>query len=105
MFTKMRNLQKQIDINDKRYNETMGEISKLRETINQLRQEKGMYQTNLKSLQTDIDKAENEINTLTENIKASQNTSNMSQNLMLNLKMKNEEDKNNYYKRLTELNR
>jgi len=35
----------------------MGEISKLRETINQLRQEKGMYQTNLKSLQTDIDKA------------------------------------------------
>jgi len=83
----------------------MGEISKLRETINQLRQEKGMYQTNLKSLQTDIDKAENEINTLTENIKASQNTSNMSQNLMLNLKMKNEEDKNNYYKRLTELNR
>jgi hypothetical protein len=30
MFTKMRNLQKQIDINDKRYNETMGDIEKLK---------------------------------------------------------------------------
>lgn len=79
----------------------MGEISKLKDTINQLRQEKTMYQTNLKGLQSDIDRAEAEINNLTENIKASQNTSNMSQNLMLNLKMKNEEDKNNYYKRLT----
>lgn len=29
----------------------------------------------------------------------------MSQNLMLNLKMKNEEDKTNYYRRLTELNK
>jgi predicted nuclease with TOPRIM domain len=76
--------------NDKRYNETMGEIGRLKDTINQLRQEKILYQNNLKSLQGDIDKAENEINTLTDNIKASQNTSNMSQNLMLNLKMKNE---------------
>ena len=48
-----------------------------------------MYQGNLKSLQGDIEKAETEINNLTENIKASQNTSNMSQNIMLNLKMKN----------------
>lgn len=59
----------------------------------------------MKSLQADIEKAENEINTLTENIKTSQNTSNMSQNLMLSLKMKNEEDKTNYYRRLTELNK
>jgi len=29
----------------------------------------------------------------------------MSQNLMLSLKMKNEEDKTNYYRRLTELNK
>ena len=64
-----------------------------------------MYQGNLKSLQGDIERAESEINSLTENIKASQNTSNMSQNLMLNLKMKNEEDKTNYYRRLTELNK
>ena len=35
-----------------------------------------------------------------ENIEASQNNSKMSQNLMLSLKMKNEEDKSNYYKRL-----
>lgn len=101
----MRNLQKQVDINDKRYNETMGDISKLKTTINQLRQEKTMYQKNLQSLQTDIDKAEQEITNLTDNIKASQNTSNMSQNLMLSLKMKNEEDKTNYYRRLTELNK
>ena len=83
----------------------MGEITKLKDVINQLRQEKTLYQSNLKSLQSDIDKAETEINTLTENIKTSQNTSNMSQNLMLNLKMKNEEDKTNYYRRLTELNK
>lgn len=50
MFTKMRNLQKQIDINDKRYNETVGEIAKLKTAINLLRQEKTMYQDNLKSL-------------------------------------------------------
>ena len=29
----------------------------------------------------------------------------MSQNMMLNLKMKNEEDKTNYYRKLNELNR
>lgn len=40
-----------------------------------------------------------------ENIEASQNNSKMSQNLMLSLKMKNEEDKTNYYKRLNELNK
>ena len=79
----------------------MGEIAKLKDTINQLRQEKTMYQTNLKTLQGDIEKAEYEINNLTDNIKTSQNTSNMSQNLMLSLKMKNEEDKTNYYRRLT----
>lgn len=64
-----------------------------------------MYQNNLKSLETDIDKADSEINNLMENIQSSQNTSKMSQNLMLSLKMKNEEDKTNYYKRLTELNK
>jgi hypothetical protein len=83
----------------------VGEISRLKDTINQLRQEKTLYQTNLASLQSDIDKAEFEINNLTENIKSSQNTSSMSQNLMLSLKMKNEEDKTNYYRRLTELNK
>ncbi len=36
----------------------MGEIAKLKDVINQLRQEKTLYQNNLKSLQTDIDKAE-----------------------------------------------
>ena len=36
----------------------MGEISRLKDAINQLRQEKTMYQNNLKSLQTDIEKAE-----------------------------------------------
>ena len=35
----------------------MGEIAKLKDTINQLRQEKGMYQNNLKSLQNDIERA------------------------------------------------
>jgi peptidoglycan hydrolase CwlO-like protein len=43
----------------------MGEIEKLRNDINLLRQEKTMFQNNLKSLQTDIDKAEQEINNLT----------------------------------------
>jgi len=64
-----------------------------------------MYQNNLKSLEGDIEKADNEINNLMQNIESSQNTSKMSQNMMLSLKMKNEEDKTNYYRRLTELNK
>jgi len=44
--------------NDKRFNETVGEIEKLRNDINLLRQEKTMYQSNLKTLQSDIDSAE-----------------------------------------------
>jgi hypothetical protein len=40
-----------------------------------------------------------------QNIESSQNTSKMSQNLMLSLKMKNEEDKNHYYQELTRLNK
>ena len=105
MFTKMRNLQKQIDINDKRYNETMGEIARLRKAIDQLRQEKAMYQNNLRSLEGDIEKADTEINSLMSNIEQSQNTSKMNQNMMLTLKMTNEEEKTRYYKELTELNR
>lgn len=35
-----------------------------------------------------------------ENIEASQNNSKMSQNMMLSLKMKNEESKTDYYRRL-----
>jgi coiled-coil domain-containing protein 63/114 len=83
----------------------MGEIAKLKNAINLLRQEKTMYQNNLKSLETDIEKADGEINSLMQNIESSQNTSKMSQNMMLSLKMKNEEDKTNYYRRLTELNK
>lgn len=58
MFTKMRNLQKQIDINDKKYNETMGDIDKLKREIDLLRQEKSMYQSNLAKLEDDIEKAD-----------------------------------------------
>jgi|LakMenE18May11ns_1017448.scaffolds.fasta_scaffold9504640_2 hypothetical protein len=76
--------------NDKRYNETMGEIAKLKSAINLLRQEKTMYQNNLKSLESDIERADGEINNLMQNIESSQNTSKMSQNIMLSLKMKNE---------------
>lgn len=76
--------------NDKRYNETMGEIAKLKSAINLLRQEKTMYQNNLKSLESDIERADSEINNLMQNIESSQNTSKMSQNIMLSLKMKNE---------------
>ena len=48
-----------------------------------------MYKNNLKSLETDIEKADQEITSLMENIEVSQNNSKMSQNLMLSLKMKN----------------
>lgn len=64
MFTKMRNLQKQIDINDKKYNETMGDIDKLKREIDLLRQEKTMYQNNLKKLEGDISQADTEITKL-----------------------------------------
>ena len=67
----------------------MGEIARLKGAINLLRQEKTMYQNNLKSLEGDIEKADSEINNLMQNIESSQNTSKMSQNLMLSLKMKN----------------
>ena len=68
----------------------MGDIDKLKKEINALRQEKIMYKNNMKSLEVDIEKADQEINNLMENIEASQNNSKMSQNLMLSLKMKNE---------------
>lgn len=48
-----------------------------------------LYQKNLRSLETDIQNADYEINSLMQNIESSQNTSKMSQNLMLSLKMKN----------------
>lgn len=67
----------------------MGEIEKLKKAIDLLRKEKIMYQNNLRSLDTDIEKADGEINNLMQNIESSQNTSKMSQNLMLSLKMKN----------------
>lgn len=64
-----------------------------------------MYQNNLKKLEDDIDRADSEITQLMTEIESSQNTSKMSQNMMLNLKMKNEEDKTNYYRKLNELNK
>ena len=72
----------------------MGEIEKLKKAIDLLRKEKAMYQNNLKGLEGDIEKADNDINNLMQNIESSQNTSKMSQNMMLSLKMKNEEDQN-----------
>ena len=42
----------------KRYNETVGDIAKLKKAIDLLRQEKVMYQNNLKSLENDIEKAD-----------------------------------------------
>jgi len=46
----------------------MGEIAKLKAAINLLRQEKTMYQNNLKSLESDIERADGEINNLMQNI-------------------------------------
>lgn len=83
----------------------MGDIDKLRREIDLLRQEKTLYQGNLKSLETDIQAADSEITQLMTEIESSQSNSKMSQNMMLNLKMKNEEDKTEYYRRLNMLNR
>lgn len=44
--------------------------------------------------------ADGEITQLMTEIESSQNTSKLSQNMMLSLKMKNEEDKANYYTKL-----
>ena len=63
-----------------------------------------MYQTNLKKLENEIEKADGEITQLMTEIESSQTTSKLSQNMMLNLKMKNEQDKANYYLKLRELN-
>jgi hypothetical protein len=46
----------------------MGEIEKLRKNIDALRQEKTLYQNNLEGLENDIDRADNEINSLMSNI-------------------------------------
>lgn len=105
MYTKQRNLQKQIDINDKRYNDTMGDIQKLKKEITLLRQEKSLYTQNITSLENDIQNAQAEMNSLMSEIETSQNSSKMNQNLMLSLKMKNEEDKTNYIRKLNELNK
>ena len=83
----------------------MGEIEQLQKEINTLRQEKSLCQKNLKSINGDISRADEELSHLVGEIESSQNTSKMNQNLMLNLKMKNEEDKSNYYRRLNELNK
>ena len=83
----------------------MGEIEQLQKEINTLRQEKTLCQKNLKGINGEINKADEEISHLVNEIESSQNTSKMNQNMMLNLKMKNEEDKSNYYRRLNELNK
>lgn len=51
----------------------MGEIDNLRKAIDMLRQEKTLYQKNLRSLEDDIQKADGEINNLMQNIESSQN--------------------------------
>lgn len=46
----------------------MGDIDKLKKEINALRQDKSMYKHNLKSLETDIERADLEITNLMGNI-------------------------------------
>ena len=53
-FTKMRNLHKQVDSYDKRYNDTIGEIERVKAEITALRQEKQLYKENLHSIEEDI---------------------------------------------------
>lgn len=103
-FTKMRNLQKQIDSYDKRYNDTLGEIDRVKAEINALRQERIMYKGNLESIEADIQRADEDLDRVYQEIEAEQNQSKTSQNVMLNLKMKNEEDRASYYKELNQLN-
>ena len=67
----------------------MGEIDKIKREVETLRQEKTMYQNNLRNIDGDIEKADQEIAKLAHEIESSQNTSKLSQNMMLNLKMKN----------------
>ena len=64
-----------------------------------------MHQGNLKGLENDIEKTDSEITHLMQEIESSQTNSKESQNLMLSMKMKNEEEKTQYYRKLNELNR
>ena len=61
-FTKMRNLHKQVDSYDKRYNDTLGEIERVKTEITALRQAKLLYRDNLRSIEEDIANTENLLN-------------------------------------------
>jgi predicted nucleic acid-binding Zn-ribbon protein len=86
-FTKMRNLQKQIDAYDKRYNDTLGEIERVKAEITALRQARLLYKDNLTSVEEDIAHAEQQLEGIFQEIEQEQNHSKTSQNAMLELKM------------------
>lgn len=52
-----KNLMKDIDIYDNKQNETIGEIEKLRGTIELLRQEKALFKNNLRTMELEIQQA------------------------------------------------
>lgn len=59
---------------------------------------------NVKQLETEIAKLNEEIERIYQNIDNEQNISNSSKEEMLQLKLQNEENKNRYYKELSDLN-
>lgn len=103
-FTKMRNLQKQIDAYDKRYNDTLGEIERVKKEITMLRQERILHRGNLTSIEEDIARAEEQLENIFQEIEHEQNHSKTSQTAMLELKMQSERDKSEYYVQLNRLN-
>jgi chromosome segregation ATPase len=100
-----KNLLKDIDIYDSKQNETIGEIERLKKTIELIRQEKSLYKNNLKMMELEIQRAEDQTEKLYQDIEFGQNNSKTSQNIILDLKVRNETDKDNYYQKIGELNR
>lgn len=60
---------------DKRYNDTLGEIERVKTEITALRQEKLLYKGNLNSIEEDIAKAEQQLEGIYQEIEEEQGMS------------------------------
>jgi len=102
--TRSKNLLKDIEIYDNKQNETIGEIDKLRGAIELLRQEKTLFKNNLRTMELEIQQAADDTERLYQDIEFGQNNSKTSQNIILDLKSRNDVDKSDYYRKISKLN-
>ena len=108
---KIKNLQKDIEIvfawiiqNDKKKNDTLGDIDRTKKIIDMKRQEQTLLRKNIKIAEDEISKLHDEMDKLSKDIQHAEINSKTSQNLMLDLKSDNEEDKLYHTKKFNNMN-